>query len=201
MFRRQALLFLVATSFAIGDAAFGDDVAGTQPDYFPKAVFSDRADVDDLVRSWYSRQLRALEEPSLYPPKQFTEIYRFTWLRTFHNPMVFRFTVHDDGAGTLIVKRTNGAGGYKPGVVDMRKDITLSKGQVDELKRNLDDMSYWEQPTKLKTRGMDGAQWIVEANANGKYMIVDRWSDSDPAIQAWGMQLITVSGVDVGEVY
>jgi hypothetical protein len=210
MFRRQALLLLVAVSFAGSNLAFGDDVALKQPNFFPKGVFSDRADAEDLVRNWYSEQLRALEEPSLYPPKPDVEVYRFTWLRTFHSPMVFRFTVLDNGSATLIVKRGTGKGGYEPGVVDLRKEVALGNGQVEELKKKLYNMSYWQMPTKMADKSTDGAQWIVstdgahwivEANAKGKYQIVDRKGGTDPDIQALGMQLITLSGVDVGEVY
>ena len=201
MHRRKVLLLLGATSFVASCGAFADNVTETRSEFFPKGVFDDHSNVDDLVRNWYSKQLRGLEESSLYPPKQDVEVYRFTWLRTFHNPLVFRFTVLKDGSGTLTVKRANGAGGYEPGVIDLRKEITLSNERVKELKKRLDDMSYWEKPTRLDIMGMDGAQWIVEANANGKYKIVDRWSDSDSAVQAWGLQLITLSGVDVGEVY
>ena len=201
MLRRKALLYFFAILFAWNGAAFSDDAAKTLPDYFPKGVFSNHSDSDEFIRKWYSEQLRALEEPSLYVSNQNMETYRFTWLRTFHNPMIFRFAVLDDGSGMLAVKRSNGAGGYEPGVIDLRKEVTLSNGQIEDLKKKLDDMAYWEKPTKLEGMGMDGAQWIVEANADGKYKIVDRWSDSGSAIQAWGMQLIELSGVEVGEVY
>jgi hypothetical protein len=201
MYRRQALLILFAMPFAAGSAVLSDDVAETERNFFPVGVFDDSSNIDEHIRDWYSKQLRALEEPSLYSPKQDAEVYRFTWLRTFHNPMVFRFVVHDHGSGTLTVKRASGTGGYEPGVVDLKKEIALTSSQVDELKKMLNDMSYWEQSTKLETMGLDGAQWIVEANLNGKYKIVDRWTNSDPAIQAWGMQLIVLSGVEVGKVY
>jgi hypothetical protein len=201
MNRRRVALLLLAILFLGNSGALGDDMAETQPDFFPKGAFGDYSNVDDIVRKWYIKQLRGLEETSLYPPSTDKEVYRFTWLRTFHNPMVFKITVLGNGSGTLTVKRANGAGGYEPGLIDLRKDIALSNAQVDELKKGLSDMSYWEKPSKLETMGMDGAQWIVEANANGKYKIVDRWSGSDPAVQAWGIQLIDLSGADVGDVY
>jgi hypothetical protein len=201
MNRRQALLLFATVPLALNSTAFSDDITETQSDFFPKGAFDNYSNVDGLVRNWYTKQLRGLEEASLFPSKPNTEVYRFTWLRTFHNPMVFRLTVLDNGTALLVVKRANGAGGYEPGVVDLRKEIALKNAQVDEIKKELVDMAYWEQPSRLETMGMDGSQWIVEVNANGKYKIVDRWSDSDSAIQAWGMQLIRLSGVDVGEVY
>jgi hypothetical protein len=201
MRRGQLFLCLAILPIFVSNPAFADNVAGTSTDYFPKGVFSIIVTNDDRTRDWYGKQLHALEEVSLYPPKQNTEAYRFTWLRTFHSPMVFRFTVLDNGSATLVVKRTSGMGGYDPGVVDLRKEVALSKVQVEDLKTKLDDMAYWGKQPAQDPEGFDGAQWIVEANANGRYKMVDRWSDTDAAIQAWGMDLIRLSGVDVGEVY
>jgi hypothetical protein len=201
MSAHKVLLYFFAISIAWNSAAFSADTAKPPPDFFPESVFSNRSDSDAFIRNWFSEQLRALEETSLFLPEQNATTYRFTWLRSFHNPMVFRLNVLEDGSGMLTVKRTNGAGGYKPGVVDLRKEVALSIGLVDDLKKKLDDMSYWEKQTRLESMGMDGAEWIVEASENGKYKIVDRWSDSDSAILAWGLQLIELSGVDVGDVY
>jgi hypothetical protein len=201
MRRRQVLLCVAVLPIFVSNPAFADNVAGTSADYFPKGVFSNIVTIDDRTRNSYGKLLRALEEPSFYPPKKNTQSYRFTWLRTFHSPMAFRFTVHNNGSATLIVKRATGMSGYDPGVVDLSKEVAMSNVQVDELKKQLDDMAYWGKQPAQDPEGFDGAQWIVEANANGRYKMVDRWSDTDAAIQAWGMDLIRLSGVDVGEVY
>jgi hypothetical protein len=166
----------------------------TATDFFPAGVLANRS-------SWYSKHLKGLQEPSLYPPSADAEIYRFTWLRTFDNPMAFRVTVTSNGTGTLTVKRANGAGGYDPGVVDLKLELTLTKSDVDKLKQALVDMSYWDLPIELDGLGIDGAQWIVEASVNGRYKVVDRWSQTDALVDAWCMRLITLSGVDVGKIY
>jgi hypothetical protein len=176
-------------------------MAKVESEFFPKGIFGERSHSDEFIRKWYSEQLSALEEVSLYPAASGIEVYRFTWLRTFHNPMAFKVTVLESGAGALTVKRANGAGGFKPGVVDLRKEISLSNLQVAGLKKGLVNMSYWEKPVRLETMGTDGAEWIIEASVNGTYKIVDRWSKSDSAVQAWGMELINLSRLDVGKVY
>jgi hypothetical protein len=169
--------------------------------YFPNQIFSDNKKVDDLVRNWYSQQLSALEELSLYQPNQKFETYRFTWLQTFHNPMAFSISLLEDGSGILTVKRCNGAGGYEPGVIDLKKEVELSKLQIQELIAKLGEMKFLQKPPNLDSMVFDGAHWVVEANLNGKYKIVRRQSGTDHEIQAWGLQLITLSGVDVGEIY
>lgn len=107
----------------------------------------------------------------------------------------------EDGSGILTVKRCNGAGGYEPGLIDFRKEVELTNLQIYVLKKGLEDMDFWQKPTNLDSMMFDGAEWIVEANLDGKYKIVTRKSDADVMIKAWGLQLITISGVDVGEIY
>ena len=45
---------------------------------------------DELLQNSYARFLIALEEPKLYREK-FLLVFRFLWLRTFNEPMSFRF--------------------------------------------------------------------------------------------------------------
>jgi len=45
---------------------------------------------DEFVVDWYSKHLHAMKEPLLFNRKVKKEVYRFTWLRTFHKPMTFR---------------------------------------------------------------------------------------------------------------
>ena len=61
--------------------------------YFPLKSFRDTAKgvgLDSFLVVWYSRQLFALREPVIYADKSQNEIYRFTWLRTFHHPVASR---------------------------------------------------------------------------------------------------------------
>jgi hypothetical protein len=144
MQRRQVISLSIGTLFVGARFAFGEDATEVQKNYFPQGVFDDRSRLDDRVSNWYSKHLIALDEASLYPATPNVEVYRFTWLRTFHNPKVFTVAVHVNGSGALTVKRTNGAGGYEPGVIDLRKEIALSNEQINQLKEALVKMSYWE---------------------------------------------------------
>jgi hypothetical protein len=92
---------------------------GKEQQYFPKGAFAHGQGDGDFVVGWYSSQLRAMKEPSLSTasPSEQATTYRFTWLRTFHHPLVARFVLDGSGAGTLYVKMADGAGGYQPGKV------------------------------------------------------------------------------------
>jgi hypothetical protein len=69
---------------------------------------------DERDRQWYSKHLRAMNQPSMWCGNEPDTEYRFTWLRTFHHPVVVRVT--NTGNVTRIeAVELNGAGGYSPG--------------------------------------------------------------------------------------
>jgi len=70
--------------------------------------------LDTFVTEWYSKMLFALQEPVLRNYQGDKEIYRFTWLRTFHHPISVRLEKQNNII-KLFVKVCNGAGGYEPG--------------------------------------------------------------------------------------
>lgn len=163
-------------------------------DYFPENMFS------NSVVSWYSKHLIALREPSLYK-KNKIQAYRFTWLRTFDNPIAVRVEVYDDGSGKLLLKRTDGKGGYEPGKLVLDQSVVLSKNEALELLRRVDDCKFWKLPIREDKFGKDGAQWIIEGIKNQKYHIVDRWSPRSGCIKELGLYFIKLSGMEVNEVY
>ena len=74
--------------------------------------------VSDFEVQWYSGQWRAAQEPSIYEasksPSAATTTYRFTWLRTFHAPVIVRIDVDPRGRMRLTAKQLSGKGGYAP---------------------------------------------------------------------------------------
>jgi hypothetical protein len=147
--------------------------------YFPPAVFESRPDLNAFIDRWYSGQLRALEEDPLLPKTKDknNEIYRFTCLRTFHNPFTIRIEVVKGNQGILIRKSTSGKGGYEPGSLKESQSTDLSKAAIKTLHDLIDKIGFWDLPTtRTDIMGLDGSQWIVEAVKDGKYHIVDRWS-------------------------
>jgi hypothetical protein len=104
---------------------------GKEQQYFPKGAFAHGQGDGDFVVGWYSSQLRAMKEPSLSTasPSEQATTYRFTWLRTFHHPLVARFVLDGSGAGTLYVKMADGAGGYQPGKVIVDLNLPVETGR------------------------------------------------------------------------
>jgi len=171
-----------------------------QTDYFPAATLESH-----FKERWYSDQLRALGEPSLWrlSKTETTETYRFLWLRSFHHPISVRLDVHQDDTGTLTAKATDGQGGYKPGRLVMNKTRALTREQTKWALDRINEVSFWGLPSNEKTKsrvgpdgketveiGLDGAQWIMEGVKDGKYQVTDRWSPQNGPVHTLGIMML-----------
>jgi len=142
-------------------------LARAETTYFPKGN-----------EGWYSQHLAAMQEPSLFQDRtnQAVEQYRFLWLRTFHKPIAVRIW-KDNQAIHLRVIRLSGKGGYDPGKIEQDTTTTLTDEQWKTFLDLLQKSGFWDMPSKkVDEAGYDGAQWILEGQASGKYRVVDRWS-------------------------
>ena len=169
--------------------------ASGQVKYFPDRALSAQKRSDRFKSDWYSNQLQALEEPSLWELSQSEterrESYRFLWLRTFQHPVAIRVDIEESGAALLAVKVASGAGGYAPGKLIRNENIALTKEQCAHFLDIIEKNRFWELPTLDESHiGMDGAQWVMEGVKDGKYHLVDRWSPGDGAIRTIGLALV-----------
>ncbi len=172
-----------------------------QPAYFPANVFSKRADLHNFINSWYSRQLTALQEPSLYTSEPPHHVYRFTWLRSFHPPIAIRIELPSHSLGTLTAKRTDGAGGYEPGEVDLNTSFELTPSETQEFLSKIEQCQFWRLPTREEVDGLDGARWIIEGKQETRYHIVDRWSPEKGCVRELGLYFLKLSRINVKEIY
>lgn len=149
--------------------------------YFPLEIFRDTSiyvGQDTFVNTWYSKHLFAMKEPVIYTDKSQTETYRFTWLRTFHNPIAIRIEKNKD-TYMLYWKLSDGAGGYQPGKLTINKQKKIDKSTWDEFQNHLNQIDFWKMNPNEKTFGNDGSQWILEGKTTTQYNVVDRWTPSE----------------------
>ena len=145
--------------------------AGPVESVFPPGTFS------PFLTQWYSKQLRGLGEGLLQLDG--AETYRFTWLRSFHHPILIR-VVRDRPGATLVVREADGAGGYEPGQVIVSRTERLSEDQWNRLMREPGMSEQWASPVEEKdVRGCDGAEWILEGVRDGRYHAMTWWSPID----------------------
>lgn len=150
--------------------------------FFPAFVFHDIEKHDQFVVDWYSKHLRAMNEPSLYDAARDTAVhqYRFLWLPTWGRPVAVRVEILPGGASLLNLTILSGSAGYAPGEVKSQRSIQLSVLQTRGLLDSLDSINYWAMPSQDDVSVPDGERYILEAALGGRYHLVDRWSPEGP---------------------
>lgn len=133
-----------------------------------------------------------MDEPSLFgmSKSSFQETYRFLLLPSFGKPICIRLTILDDGTGELVGKMTNGSGGGPPGILVHDATLKVTKLQVEDFRKKIESIGFWDMKTRTSIFGMDGERWIMEGIRNGKYHIVDRWTTDTKEIRIPALTLV-----------
>jgi len=150
--------------------------------------------VGELRSEWYSRQLAALEEPSLDPaisPQSPKDSIRFLWLRTFDPPVAIRIERNDNGA-TLFLKEADGKGGYSPGTLRRSERHQLTDAEWESVVAAINECGFWTMPIERVQEGVledgrvvsigggsDGAEWILEVARGSTYRVIHRNTPGD----------------------
>lgn len=165
--------------------------------YFPDNAFS------DFVRDWYSRALKAADEPSLWQMSQEAtgEVYRFTYLRTFHQPVFVRVDFTDPEKPAALLKILDGMGGYESGAMFEERNLELTQEQAQAFLQTLNRIGFWELPLKGDQIGLDGAQWIIEGISKGRYHVIVRWSPEEGPVRDLGLAFLDLAEVHLSKIY
>ena len=179
----------------------------TRIEYFPPAFLNANAAcggqgnvVDEIEADWYPKHWRAAEEPSLYLASRASKAksLRFTWLRTFENPVIVRIDELPSGQMRLTAKQLSGAGGYEPGEVARTIVRDLTPDEQIKLGAMLARTRVFELPSRVCDGGLDGTQWIVEATGPSGYRYVNRWSPERGPVYDLGSTLLALTGWSFG---
>jgi len=145
--------------------------------YFPvnKHLSDTTNQLSKFSNTWYSKMLFALNEPVLFISQDSSEIFRFTWLRTFHNPISIRVNKNREHC-VLTLKILGGAGGYEP--EDLIKDTSyfITMNEWKTLASKISEINFWKLKSFVDDDGKDGSEWILEGKNNYEYHFVNRWS-------------------------
>lgn len=156
MIKLTVILFLFANIFSYGQ----------EFDFFSNGQYSN----DPVVDSGLVILLTDLKEPIINEPDicDDCEIYRFTWLRTFHNPIIVRLERKSDRY-KLTYKIGNGSAGYEPKGLKKSKTITISKRDYDYFSKMLNQTEFDTIPNRYFFPVTDGAFWILEHRTGFDY--------------------------------
>lgn len=206
---------LVLTLLVLAAALFAGWFSTTRVVYFAPNLLTqssgcswiggDEPIIDQFEADWYGSELRAFEEPSLYlaslePHAGHRGSIRFTWIRSFHEPVVVRIDRASDGAGTLTAKQRPGGTGFSGQGRTLRRALTSS--EENRLGSVLATTRVLDQKPKTCDGGLDGARWIIEAtDGSGTYTYLNRWSPRDGPVKELGEFMIGLTGWDVDPIY
>ena len=182
------------------------DIASLAHDsILPMGVLAPDVKLDSFVREWYGNTLKVMKEPRLgtFVDSTNVEAMRFLWLRSFDHPVALR-AMRRGSAYTLIAVELSGAGGYPPGAVVRRDSLPLDSISWEELSRPLKSAGFWKSDTP-EQKGLDGAEWVIEAASAGHLYLVDRWSPdttgAGASIRRFGLAMLRHTSIPVGRVY
>ena len=137
--------------------------AGAADVCFPAA-----AGVDSSTMQWCCKHLAAAGLGELAGDAT----YRFICLPTWSAPRIVTIESRPEGRfATGIV--LSGSGGYEPGTVAKRTHRRLSASEWRRLEERLEKAGMWEPDQPDDRLVMDGAQWILEGRAGGRYRLHD----------------------------
>jgi len=159
---------------------FSTAPASLQQTYFPNDAFNGYRLRNSFTMEWYSRDLKALDEPSLWELSQHDNqvvVYRFLWIRAFDNPIVVRVTIAANGTANVVVKMGE-VGKGSPGRLIRNERHDLPAAIIADLAARIQGTNFWNVPTveSMNGVGLDGAEWVLEGVSEGNYHVVVRWS-------------------------
>lgn len=209
-------------------AAQGLAVSGV-PVYFPASLSEQipqcrhqgkvrsAAQLSVFEREWYSRFLYAAKEPSLAEMagtgNASGSVIRFTWLRSFHAPVVVRVMGLGTAAPRLVATALTGRGGYDPGVPGPVLDRPLRKEEAAMLEAALAGSGLTVVSSVANRRpvlkecgiadplGTDGAEWVLEAVDAKGYRFDKAWSPRIGKVRDIGLAMLKLTGWSIDPVY
>ncbi|XHR28657.1 MAG: hypothetical protein ACFUZC_22410 [Chthoniobacteraceae bacterium] len=162
--------------------------------YFPKGR-----------ESFYTAYLKAMGEPSLMMPTKPQNDFalRFTWLRSFHDPIVIRIWQQGDHYQIRAVQLEKQKDD-SPGPISKDQTRQLTKREVSQIKHFLRTKEFWkplnEVEATLMSGGCDGSKWIFEQADKQKFQMIDLWSPTDFSPEKPWLLDLKKSGLNLAEL-
>lgn len=207
--RKTCLPLVLSGLIALSSMAAPQEPVGVSCAVVAGGVFP-ALELSELEKSWYGEHLEAAGESNLCDRVGgLREAYRFTWLRSFHPPVIVRIERHDS-THRLVAKKLSGRGGYEPGELVVNRSTGIEAREWRKFKSLLSAASFWSARRDEATNivGFDGARWIFEGVRNRTYWARDLWTpDGNPSALPYerlGIYLLELASLlpsDEGAIY
>jgi hypothetical protein len=193
---------LAAIMVSLAALALGDD----RPIYFQaendpgKAIKGTDLRMSRPEWGWAEMLVQLQEPPLCCAVEKAVETYRFTWLRTFHHPVVVSLSRLDERNWRVMVKIGTGKSGFDFGntKVQSEKSRIVPEEQLNLLLRMFgSDAEFWGLPSTNDESGSDGAIWLIEARREGAHYYAGRWSPESGIVREIGLRFLEISGLEL----
>ncbi len=144
-----------------------------------------------------SRLLEFMSEKSLFNTPDSIQVYRFTWIRSFHNKISIRL---EKVSGNIMLYWKECNDPYEPTGLKVDSSRKLTLNDWYGFNEKIEEIKFWEMKTlDDEFDGLDGASWILEG-FNKKYHLVDRWSPMGSSFQKCCEYLISLIDLKTNEL-
>jgi hypothetical protein len=149
---------------------------------------------------WLQLQLSDLDEHCLYKLELGTNeiIYRFTWLRSFHNPISIRVEKRNDNI-MLYWKIGEGAGAYQPQGIKKSEKKEIPIKAWNKFVNLINKAKFESLPNESNTFLVtDGARWTMERKTSTNFKVHNNKIPNDK-FQAACLYLLKLTDIEVKE--
>lgn len=131
------------------------------------------------------------------------EVYRFSWIRNRERPIVIRIALKDESQGRIVIKETDGVGGYgldNYGKVILHEERDLSPMEVKAFRNVLAENNFWNAKY-IFDPPPDGSYWRIEAYDGVHSHILERFTPDEGVVYNIGLHFIMLTKLPVKEFY
>lgn len=160
-------------------------------DYFPLNHFSENEEIDLVVRDRYAKIFGRIGEASLFRESSNlkVEAYRITMIPPFGSPKSILVRINENSLGQIRVSSDK----QRKQTVQNR---TISAREVQKLRSLVGKSEFWKLPSidiQERMDVLDGADWVLEIVANGRYHVVSQVSDRKGIVKKVGDQMLRLT--------
>lgn len=173
--------------------------------YFPLTKIKQTSEeennlLDMLTNKWLTLDLINFQEPNLYQSTmdEADKTYRFTWIRSFHIPIVIRIDKKQNYF-SLTCKELIDNEGYSPNEFKLNITKKISMPQWINFEYLIKKMNFEHIQTDISNNGdcTDGAVWILESKSANKYHCVYRHCEIEKNFEKACLYLLKLSDLKI----
>ena len=152
--------------------------------------------LDTFTNQWFSGELKNMHEPILSKSTDEEFVCRFTYLPAFDAPSVYRIDKTDEGM--ILISKTLRWLPEKYEYEVIEKTQKLDMFELSTFSKKFSQLDFFKFPSEdPDERGMDGSEWILEANQKGNYHFAERWIGGSEAYKDCCSYLLFISDLKV----